>query len=193
MGERIFIIDGHPDPEGARFVHALAAAAAAGARAAGHEVRELRLSELDFPLLRRNAQFYDGPVPATIAAQQEQLRWASRWLILFPLWMGDMPALLKGFLEQALRPGFAYAEGGRFPAGLLRGRRARVVVTMGMPAAAYRWFFRAHALKSLHRNILGLCGVTVAPAVLIGGLGALTPAQRERWLQRLQEVGARGG
>ena len=36
---RITIIDGHPDPNGTRYVHALADAYAAGGEAAGHEVR----------------------------------------------------------------------------------------------------------------------------------------------------------
>lgn len=50
-----------------------------------------------------------------------------------------MPALLKAFFEQALRPGFAMstsAKGGWTK--LLSGRSARVVVTMGMPAFVYR-------------------------------------------------------
>jgi putative NADPH-quinone reductase len=36
---------------------------------------------------------------------------------------------------------------------------ARAVVTMGMPAFAYRWYFGAHGLKSLTQN-LALVGIT---------------------------------
>jgi len=32
----------------------------------------------------------------------------------------------------------------RFPKGLLAGRSARLVVTMGMQALIYRWYFQAH-------------------------------------------------
>lgn len=49
---RITIIDGHPDPNGTRYVHALADAYAAGGAAAGHEVRRIEIAELDFPILR---------------------------------------------------------------------------------------------------------------------------------------------
>ena len=48
-----------------------------------------------------------------------------------------MPALLKGFLEQVARPGFAFGpqqSGARFAHKGRTGRSARVVVTMGMPA-----------------------------------------------------------
>jgi len=57
-------------------------------------------------------------------------------VLLFPLWLGDMPALLKGFLEQVARPGFAFAVERDSPliSKLLAGRSARVVVAMGMPA-----------------------------------------------------------
>jgi hypothetical protein len=34
---------------------------------------------------------------------------------------------------------------------------------MGMPAAVYRWFYRAHSLKSLERNILGFVAAPELP------------------------------
>jgi putative NADPH-quinone reductase len=81
-------------------------------------------------------------------------------VIVYPLWLGTMPALLKGFLEQAFRPGFAFDTK---PKGLwnrrLKGGSARIVVTMGMPAFFYRVYYRAHSLKSLKRNILEFCGI----------------------------------
>src|SRR3546814_9849412 len=59
--------------------------------------------------------------------------WADHLVILYPLWLGDVPALLKGFLEQILRPGFAIDEGSTgMSAKLLTGRSARIIVTMGM-------------------------------------------------------------
>ncbi len=71
-----------------------------------------------------------------------------------------MPALLKGFLEQALRPGFAIdRKGAGLNSGLLRDKSARLVVTMDMPAIFYRFYFGAHSVKSFERNILKLVGI----------------------------------
>lgn len=58
------------------------------------------------------------------------------------------------------RPGFAFSTEGKNPLSKkgLTSRSARVVVTMGMPAAIYRWYFQAHSIKSLERNILGFVG-----------------------------------
>jgi len=52
MPRRITLIQGHPDPAGNHFDHALADAYAAGAARAGHPVRRIEAARLEFPLLR---------------------------------------------------------------------------------------------------------------------------------------------
>ncbi len=167
---KILVIQGNPDPAGGHFGHVLAAAYAQAATAAGHEVRTLEVAKLDFPLLQSSAQWQNEPPVEAIRAAQQLIEWADHLLIVFPLWLGDMPAVLKAFFEQALRPGFALgkAQAGRMPQKLLNGRSARILVTMGMPAFFYRIFYRAHSVKSLKRNILEFCGVSPVRTTLIG-------------------------
>lgn len=193
VSKRILIVDGHPDATAERYLHALSTAYRDGARAAGHEVRGIVVSELDFPLLRTSEDFRSGTPNEVIRKCQEDLAWANHVVILFPLWLGAMPALLKGFLEQVLRPGFAFAaaKGRRPPSKLLRGKSARIIVTMGMPGLFYRWYFRAHSLKSLERNILGFCGLRPVRASVIGMVEAMSQAGRGRWLARVHKLGLR--
>ncbi|MFX5656425.1 NAD(P)H-dependent oxidoreductase, partial [Acinetobacter baumannii] len=89
-----------PDSRTGRFVHALSQAYSDGARIGGHEIRSIIVSEIEFPLLRSGDDFRAGEPPASIRACQDLMRWADHVVILFPLWLGSMPALLKGFLEQ---------------------------------------------------------------------------------------------
>jgi putative NADPH-quinone reductase len=189
--KRILLIQGHPDTSARHLLHALADAYADGARAAGHEVRSVEVAALDFPLLRSEADWEKGALPTGLAAAQEAIAWAEHLVIFFPLWLGDMPALLKGFLEQVARPSFAFGtEGGNpFAHKKLRGRSARVVVTMGMPALVYRWFFRAHSVKSLERNILGFVGIAPVDETLIGTVGSLAPESANKWLAKLRKLG----
>jgi putative NADPH-quinone reductase len=189
--KRILLIQGHPDSSARHLLHALADAYADGARAAGHEVRSVEVAALDFPLLRSEADWEKGALPTGLAAAQEAIAWAEHLVIFFPLWLGDMPALLKGFLEQVARPSFAFGtEGGNpFAHKKLRGRSARVVVTMGMPALVYRWFFRAHSVKSLERNILGFVGIAPVDETLIGTVGSLAPESANKWLAKLRKLG----
>jgi putative NADPH-quinone reductase len=193
MGKRVLIIDGHPDPRKSRYVHALAKAYAIGADAGGHEVRTLLLGEMEFPLLTSNEAFRDGRPPRAISTAQEEIAWAEHLVILYPLWLGSMPAKLKAFFEQILRPGFAFAEGrGKgLPKKLLKGKSARIVVTMGMPALFYRFVYRAHSLKSLERNILRFCGIRPVRASLVGMVEGINMARRQAWLAEMERLGAR--
>jgi putative NADPH-quinone reductase len=190
---RICIIQGHPTSGEEHFCHALARAYAKGATSAGHEVKTVIVADLDFPILRSKKDWDSGQAPPAIAAAQETMRWAQHLLIIHPLWIGSMPALLKAFLEQALRPGFAMstsAKGGWTK--LLTGRTARVVVTMGMPALIYRWYFGAHGLKSLTQN-LSLVGIAPRRSTLIGMIEAMDDAKRRQWLDRLRALGGQVG
>lgn len=193
MPSRILVIQGHPDPDPGRFCRALAAAYAEGAEQAGHEVKRLDVANLDFPLLRTKEDFESCAPPQAIRQAQEAIAWAEHLLIVYPLWLGSMPALLKAFFEQVFRPGFATA--GDAASGtwqkLLKGRSARIVVTMGMPALVYRWYFRAHSLKSLERNVLAFCGIGPIRESLIGMVEAKGDARRRRDLERMRELGRR--
>jgi putative NADPH-quinone reductase len=188
---KILIVDGHPDPRDDRYVHALSRAYQEGAKNGGHAVRVLELGLLKFPWLRTSDDFRTGTPPPVIRKAQLALAWADHIVIHYPLWLGSMPALLKAFLEQVLRPGFAFADGtGRgLPKKLLTGRSARVVVTMGMPGPFYRLFYRAHSLKSLERNILGLAGFAPVRSLVIGGIDGLTKRDRRRKLDQVRDLG----
>lgn len=188
---RIAIVQGHPDSLGNHFCHALADAYAQGARAGGHVVTTLTVATMDFPLLRSKHEWEQGTPPAAIAAAQQALANADHLVVVYPLWLGDMPALLKAFLEQVARPEYVrFAENGTISAhGKLSGKSARVVVTMGMPAVVYRWYYRAHSLKNLERNILRFVGIHPVRSSVIGSVESVPAERRARWLNRMHALG----
>jgi putative NADPH-quinone reductase len=78
MTRRIAVIQGHPDPRGRHFCHAVADAYVMGAREAGHEVETIDVARLEFPLVRSREDFEHGAVPDAIREAQDVLRrWAS--------------------------------------------------------------------------------------------------------------------
>jgi putative NADPH-quinone reductase len=64
---------------------------------------------------------------------------------------------------------------------------------MGMPALVYRWYFRAHSLKALERNILGFVGIAPIHETLVGTVEGLSNQQREDWLGKLRRLGREAG
>ena len=188
---RILILQGHPDARHPHLCHALANAYERGAIDGGHDIRALDVAQLEFPLLSSEDEWLHGALPPALAQAQTAVAWCQHLVIVFPLWLGGMPARLKGFLEQVARPGFAFkpGDGNPFARKGLAGRSARVIVTMGMPALVYRWYFRAHSVKALERNILGFVGFAPIHETLIGGVAQLGEAQRTRWFEKLRVLG----
>lgn len=189
--KRILILDGHPDTRARHLVHTLAQAYADGARSEGHWVRQVSIGSLEFPILRSEHEWKTSPLPPALANAQQDILWCEHLVLCFPLWMGDMPALVKGFIEQVARPDFAFDPQASSPFGgrRLAGRSARVLVTMGMPALVYRWLFRAHSVRSLERNVLGFMGFAPVRETLVGGVDGLGPAGVQRWSKKLYAMG----
>jgi putative NADPH-quinone reductase len=194
MARKIVIIDGHPDVAGGRYLHALADAYRSGCQAGGHEVRLITVGALEFSSLRSSEEFLKGKPPVAISEAQEHIAWADHLVILYPLWLGSMPGMLKSFFEQLFRPGFAFAaaRGKGLPRKLLKGKSARIIVTMGMPAFFYRWYYRAHSLKSLERNILAFCGISPMRASIVGMVEGMSQRKRQEWLGKIETLGRQG-
>jgi putative NADPH-quinone reductase len=172
MGKHILIINGNPDPAPERLSSAIANAYAAAAAGAGHSVARLDIGALEFPILRSGADFLTEPRDETVIAARDEIRRADHLVFIYPLWLGGPPALLKAFLEQVSRAGFALQVGaGGLPKGQLKGKSARIIVTMGMPALAYRLIYRAHGVRALNRSILGIAGIGPIATSYFGAIG----------------------
>jgi len=194
MGKRILIVNGHPDPALKNFCCALSDAHGAGARSAGHEVRRIDVGVLGLPLIHSAREFEGESDLEPVRTAQADIAWCQHLVIVHPLWLGSAPAVLKAFFEQTMRYGFALPKPGEtrgFPKGLLKGRSARIVATMGMPAFVFRWFFGAFGVRAMERSMLGLSGFSPVRRTLIGGMGELTPTRAADLLETMRLLGAK--
>jgi putative NADPH-quinone reductase len=172
----------------------LAKAYGEGAQKAGHAVRRVDLAAIEFPMLRTAQEFEHGAVPDELKDTAEAIVWAEHIVFEFPLWLGTMPAMLKAFLEQVMRPGtaFAYpAKSGGFTKTLLRGRSAHVVVTMGMPSILYRPWFLGHGIAGMRRSILHFVSISPVRETLFGMVAGASDATRAKWIRQMHGLGER--
>jgi putative NADPH-quinone reductase len=186
---RIVVIQGHPETRPG-LLRALADSYIEGAREAGYEVDVIDVTRLDFPLLR-DKDAWSAVADGDVAHAQAAVAAAQHVAVFFPLWLGTLPALLKAFFEQILRPGFAIGEGTRLKPfkPLLKGRSARLVVTMGMPALMFRLIYLAHGVKSFERNALNFVGIRPVRTTLIGSVDSMDDAGRARWHAQMRALG----
>ncbi|MDM4771028.1 NAD(P)H-dependent oxidoreductase [Solimonas sp. SE-A11] len=191
MSSRVLVILAHPAEDS--LCHALAARYAAGARQVGAEVRHLDLGRMAFdPVLRQGYREPQALEPDLARAQQELL-WAQHLVFVYPIWWGAMPALLKGFLDRVLLPGFAfrYRRDSVWWDRLLAGRSAQLITTMDTPPWYYRWFYRQPGHEQMRRTVLEFCGVRPVRVRSFGPVRSATAEQRERWLDSAEGQGRR--
>lgn len=67
MHQRILILQGHPDQSETHLCHALADHYRAGAEQKGHEIRQIDLASLEFPLIRSQKEWEHSPLPDSLA------------------------------------------------------------------------------------------------------------------------------
>jgi len=186
---RIAIIVGHA--RSGTYCEALGEAYLRGAQAGGHEARLFVTSRMTFDPILREGFARVQPLEPDLQSAHDAMLAADHLVIIFPLWLGTLPAILKGFLERVLQPDLVEpAKQGQFKK-ILQGKSARVVVTMGMPGFIYRWWFGAHALKMLKRNILGFVGVRPIRSTIYGYVEGVGDQGRRRWLEQIEAMARR--
>jgi NAD(P)H dehydrogenase (quinone) len=89
-----------------------------------------------------------------LAVYREQLLWADKVVLVYPIWWGRPPAMLMGYIDKMFASGFAYKEkGGLLPEGLLKGKSVVCISSMKGPAFyPLLWLNNAH--KILMRKAL---------------------------------------
>ncbi len=190
---RIAIVVGHPQRD--TLCEALAGAYKKGAESAGHEVRYFALSNLSFDPILREGYRKEQPLEPDLKSAYEALAWSEHWVLVFPLWCGDMPAIMKGFIERVLQPDLIRRQNteNAFNWRIFQNKTARIIMTMGMPVTIYRLWYGAHAIKLLKRNILYFIGVKPVRETLFGMVGTSKLAQREAWLHETEALGRAAG
>lgn len=187
--KKTLIIQGHPDPES--YCRALAKAYKVGALSAGAEVQEIIVSELKFnPSLEFGYRKRTELEPDLLAAQ-EKIKWAEHLVIIYPLWWGGMPALLKGFFDRTFLPGFAFQkrENSVWWDKYLTGKSARIITTMDQPAWYHWLIYGEPAHKALKKMILEFCGIKPVKITSIGPIRFSKDEFRKKYLEKVNALG----
>jgi len=114
MSKRVLVLAANPKKNS--FVNSLAEtyANSAGNK---HEVRLLKISEMEFNMDLSRGYEHSSPMEDSLKSFQASLEWCEHLVILTPLWWGSLPAKLKGLIDRTFLPDFAfqYEKVNRFP------------------------------------------------------------------------------
>ena len=189
MVKKILIINGHPDKESLCF--ALAERYKKGADSAGVDCKLVNLIDLDFnPILTFGYRKISELEPDLLNMQQEILA-ADHLVFVYPTWWGTYPALLKGFIDRTFLPNYAfkYHENSPYWDKLLKGKTARLIVTMDSPKW-YNWLiYRSPGHNSMKRAILEFCGIRPIKITSFAPVKSSDENKRKQWLKKVEELG----
>ena len=130
---------------------------------------------------------------------QKKIEKANHLIVIFPVWWGGMPAILKGFFDRVLTSRFAY----RYvplpfplfnlkfrPVGLLKGKRAAVFMTIGSPRWIHTLYTRNSQQFTMKWNVLGFCGIKTKTFTL-GNCATPVDEKKKKKIKRLVTKGLR--
>ena len=188
MSKRILVILGHPAEES--LCGAVAKTYVKGAQAAGHEIRLLSLGKLQFDPILHDGYNTIQPLEPDLVAAQDSIVWAEHLVFVYPIWWGSIPAILKGFFDRILLPGFAFKfqKGALMADGLLASRTAHLIATMDTPPWYYRLVYRMPGHNQMKRTILEFCGIKPVATTSFGPVKNSSSATREKWLARTYQL-----
>ena len=187
--KKILIINGHPDPES--YNVALADAYEKGAKNANAAIQRINIRDLEFnPNLAFGYRKRTELEPDLLAAQ-EQIKWAEHIVWVYPVWWGGVPAIMKGFLDRVLLPGFAFKkrEGSVWWDRFLGGRSSRIICTMDQPPWFYRFFNRQPSHMAMKKLTLNFIGIKKVKITSIGPLRLSKDSFRLKWLNNIEKLG----
>ena len=130
---KVLIVFTHPNSNS--FNHALLDNISTGLKQSGHEIKVKNLYQEKFdPVLNSEdlSQLHQGNIPDRIAKEQEQLLWAEGLVFIYPLWWFTPPAMLKGWFDVILSNGIAFEYNNGGAKGLLKHKKALVMITAGV-------------------------------------------------------------
>lgn len=187
---RIVVIVGHS--KSPSLCESLGEAYRRGAEVGGHAASLHATARMRFdPILRAGLDEPQLREPDLEAAHADMVA-ADHIVVIFPLWFGAMPAILKGFWDRIFQPEAVEPMRRGEMIKPLRGKTARIIVTMSMPGTIFRWWYRAHVLAILRRHVIGFLGARRIRTTVFGLVGQSDPAKRQRWLAEIEELGRRG-
>ena len=103
---------------------------------------------------------YGKSVGPDVAAIQSILKSAEVWIFLYPVWWSTPPAILKGWIDRALTPNFAFTYDSKGMHPLMEHKRALVIRTFGGSALIEQENGNV-ASGFMDKAVLGACGLKV--------------------------------
>ncbi len=185
MSKNIVVILGSTDDTS--FCASIAKEYVESAEKAGNRVKYFNLGKVDFdPVLRKGYKARQELEPGLVEIR-DAIEWSNHIVLVYPIWWGSVPAVLKGMFDRVFLPGYAfkYREGSQFWDKLLKGRSAHAITTMDTPPWYFKLVYCSPAHHQMRRTILEFAGIKPVKITSFGPVRYSSDARRAKWLNKV--------
>ena len=189
---KILVLDGHPAQRSLSRLFADAYAAAA--RRAGHQVKVVHLSNMDFDIDFGQGNYRSfKPLEPVLEDFMDQLQWADHFVLATPMWWGALPAKTKGLFDRAFVPGLAFNTKVKkmgMPTPMLGGKTGRMIITSDTPRWFFRLIYRSAFVHMMHGQVLKFVGIKPRKPLWFSGASEATDATVAGWVRHVERAAA---
>lgn len=152
----------------------------------------LNVGELNFDLSLKGGYRERMVMEPDLLRAQELIKAADHLVFVYPNWWGTFPALLKGFIDRVFVPGFAfkYRENSVLWDKLLRGKTARLIVTMDSPKWYYSLMLKTPGHNAMRKGILNFCGIDPVRITTFSPVKGAEAKTIQAWIIKAGELAA---
>ncbi len=187
--KKILIINGHPDKDS--LCNEFAESYRRGVETSSADCILVNLIDLDFdPILRYGYRQRTELEPDLLNIQKE-IQNADHLVFVYPTWWGTYPALLKGFIDRVFLPKFAfkYRDNSLLWDKLLKGKTARLIVTMDTPKWYYSLIYKSPGHNAMRKGVLEFCGIKPVKITAFGPIKSSDGKKRQKWIKQIEKLG----
>lgn len=110
--------------------------------------------------------------------------------LIFPVWWGVMPAILKGFFDKVFLPkrAYVYQKSGMLKAMFPQIKKAVIFNTLGGPKLYHNLILRFPVKRIVGNTTLKMIGVKKVEIVQFDSMKKSSDKLREKWLNQTSEI-----
>lgn len=187
--KKILLINGHPDKESFNF--ALAEAYVRGVKKTQAELQIVNIRDLNFNPNLQYGYRQRTELEPDLLDSWGRIKWADHLVLIYPVWWGSVPAIMKGFFDRLFLPGFAFEKkkDSLWWNKLLTGKTARIICTMDQPPWYYRLINGRPSHYAIKKATLNFVGIKPVKITSIGPLRLSKVEFRNNWLIKVEKLG----
>lgn len=161
------------------------------AKACGHEVRLVNVSDLNVDYLRANGDEFDYSMTDELKQAQDNLLWADQLVFVYPIWWLFIPPMLMSFINKVFAQGVAAEMSEMGPKPLMKNKTAVIMQSYDMPAWCMKILYLDVPMKWWSVVLTQWCGPKIVKRFDLDMISSISEKKKQKWIKEIKKFVAK--